>query len=117
MKISLLISSLVFVNSIAYGQISADSIQAIIKREVAIKRSKSIVVGVIDAGGRKIYAEGIMSDEKPLRPDGNTVYEIGSITKVFAAVLLADMSMKGQLNLTDPISKYLPQKSPLSIKP
>jgi CubicO group peptidase (beta-lactamase class C family) len=91
------------------SQIPADSIKGIIKREVANKRSKSIIVGIIDANGRQIYSEGIVSDQKPVRPDGNTVYEIGSITKVFASVLLAEMSLKHQLNLTDPISKYLPR--------
>jgi CubicO group peptidase (beta-lactamase class C family) len=115
MKRYLLITTLLFAHYMAYSQLPADSIQAIIKREVASKRSKSIVVGIIDASGRQIYSEGIISDQSPVRPNGNTVYEIGSITKVFASVLLAEMSLKGQLNLTDPISKYLPAnvKSPV----
>ena len=108
MKKCIVITTLLFAHFIACSQLPADSIKAIIKREVAGKRSKSIVVGIIDAGGRQIYSEGILSDEKPVRPDGNTVYEIGSITKVFTAVLLADMSLKNKLNLTDPISRYLP---------
>ncbi|MGB8191677.1 MAG: serine hydrolase domain-containing protein, partial [Chitinophagaceae bacterium] len=115
MKRFLLITTLLVAHYIACSQIPADSIKAIIKREVANKRSKSIVVGIIDASGRQIYSEGIVSDQKPVHPDGNTVYEIGFITKVFASVLLAEMSLKHQLNLTDPISKYLPAsvKSPV----
>ena len=38
----------------------------------------------------------------------NTVYEIGSISKVFTTILLADEVLKGKMALTDPISKYLP---------
>jgi CubicO group peptidase (beta-lactamase class C family) len=115
MKRYLFATTLLFAHYIACSQLPADSIKAIIKREIAGKRSKSIVVGIIDASGRQIYSEGILSDQKPLRPDANTVYEIGSITKVFASVLLAEMNIKGQLNLTDPISKYLPAsvKSPV----
>ncbi|MBB1285180.1 serine hydrolase [Flavisolibacter sp. BT320] len=115
MKRSLVITTLLLAHYIVWGQIPADSIKAILKQEVAAKRSKSMVIGVIDAGGRQIYSEGIMSNEKPVRPDGNTVYEIGSITKVFASVLLAKMNLENQLNLTDPISKYLPSsvKSPV----
>ena len=115
MKRYLVTTLLLFANYLVCSQIPADSIKAIIKREVAAKRSKSFVVGIIDSNGRQIYSEGIISDRKPIRPDGNTVYEIGSITKVFASVLLAEMSLKKQLNLTDPISKYLPStvKSPV----
>ena len=41
-------------------------------------------------------------------PDGDTVFEIGSISKVFTSLLLADMVVKGEVTLSDPISKYLP---------
>lgn len=41
--------------------------------------------------------------------DENTVYEIGSISKVFTTILLADEVIKGSMALTDPISKYLPK--------
>lgn len=40
----------------------------------------------------------------------NSVYEIGSITKVFTCIILADEVLKGNMNLDDPISKYLPKK-------
>jgi CubicO group peptidase (beta-lactamase class C family) len=36
------------------------------------------------------------------------VFEIGSITKVFTASLLADMVAKGEVRLDDPVAKYLP---------
>ncbi|GGG60368.1 serine hydrolase [Epilithonimonas arachidiradicis] len=105
---------LAFASQIVFAQLSADSIKAIIKQEVANKRSKSIVVGVIDKSGRQIYSEGVLSDENPVLPDGNTLYEIGSITKVFTSLLLADMNLRNEVNLNDPISQYLPKnvKSP-----
>src|SRR5690606_1090005 len=40
--------------------------------------------------------------------DGNSVFEIGSITKVFTTVLLADMAARGELALDDPVAKHLP---------
>lgn len=101
-------------NTLVSGQIPLDSIQAIIKREVAAKRGKSIIVGIVDSTGkRQIFAEGFIN-EQGRRPDGNTLYEIGSITKIFTSLLLADLSLKNQLSLNDPISKYLPSevKSP-----
>ena len=41
-------------------------------------------------------------------PDGETIFEIGSVTKVFTALLLSDMALRGEVKLNDPISKYLP---------
>ena len=40
--------------------------------------------------------------------DEHTVYEIGSISKVFTCIVLADEVLKGRMKLNDPISKYLP---------
>lgn len=91
------------------AQLPVDSIYAIINKEVTQKRSPSIIVGTIDATGkRQIISAGSFSDKKEMLPDGNTMYEIASVTKVFTSLLLADMSLKHQVNLDDPISKYLP---------
>ena len=110
MKKCIVINFLLIATNIAFGQIPIDSIKAIIKQEVANKRSKSIIVGIVNSNGRQIFAEGKISDSDPRLPDSNTIYEIGSITKVFTSLLLADMSLKQQLNLDDPISKFLPKR-------
>lgn len=44
--------------------------------------------------------------ERPPSPD--TVYEIGSITKVFTGILLAELAREGRLALEDPLRKHLP---------
>jgi CubicO group peptidase (beta-lactamase class C family) len=93
----------------AQGFIPIDSINQIIKREVENKHSASIAVGIIDANGKQIFSYGKFKDDSNQLPDGNTLYEIGSITKVFTSLILADMVQKGELNLNDPISKFLPK--------
>src|SRR5438105_10431416 len=40
--------------------------------------------------------------------DGDTLFAIGSITKVFTALLLQDMIERGEMKLDDPVKKYLP---------
>lgn len=40
--------------------------------------------------------------------DEGTLFEIGSITKVFTGILLSDAVLKGKAALDDPISKHLP---------
>lgn len=116
MKKYLAIILIITISKPVVGQIPHDSIKSIIKQEVINKRSKSIVVGIINANGRQILSEGRLSDENPALPDSNTIYEIGSITKVFTSLLLADMSLKHQLSLTDPISKYLPKSLKTPVK-
>jgi CubicO group peptidase (beta-lactamase class C family) len=40
-------------------------------------------------------------------PDGDTLFEIGSITKVFTALLLADMALEGSVALDEPLRELL----------
>jgi CubicO group peptidase (beta-lactamase class C family) len=46
-----------------------------------------------------------MSNSSNDTVDENTVFAIGSNTKVFTTNLLADMVIKGLINLDDPIEK------------
>lgn len=43
---------------------------------------------------------------QPIQPD--TRFEIGSLTKTFTALLLAEMAANGEVNYDDPIDRYLP---------
>jgi CubicO group peptidase (beta-lactamase class C family) len=87
----------------------ADSaVLAILRERVEEGRTAGIVVGMLDAdGSTRIVAWG---DPGPGQPplDGSSVFEIGSITKVFTATVLADMVRAGEVSLDDPLQKYLP---------
>ncbi|MFN8494453.1 MAG: serine hydrolase [Caldilineaceae bacterium] len=72
------------------------------------KQSVGIVVGLVDVNGMHVISYGKPSQESNQPLDGNSVFEIGSVTKVFTALLLADMAERGEVALTDPIGKYLP---------
>ena len=69
-------------------------------------------MGIIDAKGRVVISEGSMGLDGDKPVDGDTIFEIGSITKVFTSLLLADMVEHGEVKLEDPLSKFLP----LSVK-
>jgi D-alanyl-D-alanine-carboxypeptidase/D-alanyl-D-alanine-endopeptidase len=67
-----------------------------------------IVVGIINEKGSKILSYGKLSKDGP-EVDGDTVFELCSVTKVFTAILLADMVERGEVGLNDPLDKYLPE--------
>lgn len=71
-------------------------------------QSVGIVVGVIDSTGRKIISYGSLDTGDKRVLNGDTIFEIGSVTKVFTSLLLADMVQRGDVALTDPVAKYLP---------
>lgn len=68
----------------------------------------SLVVGIIDQGRTSIFAFGQVSAENKVAPDANTLFEIGSVSKVFTAILLADAVERGEVKLDDKLGSLLP---------
>jgi serine-type D-Ala-D-Ala carboxypeptidase/endopeptidase len=84
-----------------------DKLTAIIRERVD-KGGVGMVLGVIEADGTtRIVSYGRSGVEgKPLGP--KSVFEMGSITKVFTGTLLADLVDRGLVSLKDPVAKHLP---------
>jgi serine-type D-Ala-D-Ala carboxypeptidase/endopeptidase len=91
------------------GALPSDSaVLEIIRERVGDKRSAGIVVGLVEPEGRtRIVAFG---DSGPGQPplDGDSVFEIGSISKVFTSTVLAQMVIGNTVALDDPVQKFLP---------
>ena len=82
-----------------------ETIQSIVDNN---KTNTAIVVGLVDPNGTQFYGYGNISNTNPITVDKDTIFAIGSITKVFTTILLADMVNRGLINLDDPIDQYLP---------
>ncbi len=85
-----------------------DEVAANVRARVDGGWTPSIVIGVVDSGGARYFAYGRTAPDGGTPVDEHTVYEIGSITKVFTGVTLADMALHGEVGLDDPVSRYLP---------
>jgi D-alanyl-D-alanine-carboxypeptidase/D-alanyl-D-alanine-endopeptidase len=72
------------------------------------KKEIGIVVGLMIGNQRKILTYGKPGNRGSQRLDGDSVFEIGSITKPFTGILLAEMVERGEVNFSDPIRFYLP---------
>lgn len=80
-----------------------DSIRTAVRRAVDIRGGVGVVVGLLDANGtRRIVVVGDTSW------DGRTLFEIGSITKTFTGLLLADAVERGEVRLDQPVAELLP---------
>ena len=87
----------------------ADVKQILVHAVDSEKRSVGIVAGLIGPQGSRVVSYGQLDPKIPGTPGPDTVYEIGSITKVFSSLLLTDMVKRGEVALDDPVSKYLPK--------
>ena len=95
-------------NSIASFKIT-DEIKALLNDLVdKNKTNAAIAIGFVDPNGTQFYGHGKLSNSSNATVDQNTIFAIGSNTKVFTTILLADMVNKGLIKLDDPIEKYLP---------
>ncbi|MFG2329831.1 serine hydrolase domain-containing protein [Streptomyces sp. NPDC048604] len=66
------------------------------------------LVGAVARDGRTVWS-GSRSCVDGHAPDDDTQYRIGSITKVFTAVLVMRLRDEGLLDLADPLEKHLPE--------
>ena len=100
---------LLTVGSVAAQHFPTESeLLALITERVDAGRSVGIAVGVVEANGTRTVVD--YGDAGPgARPLGpKSVFEIGSITKVFTSILLADMTARGEVALDDAVQRYLP---------
>ena len=92
------------------AELTDEQIRSILRDRIDVaKKSVGIAAGIVDVFGLRVIAYGKPSQNSSQSLSSNSVFEIGSVTKVFTATLLAVMAERGEVNLNDPISKYLPR--------
>jgi CubicO group peptidase (beta-lactamase class C family) len=93
----------------APGVADDDAVRDILKRRVDLeKRTVGMAACVVTPARERFVTWGRerVSNGRHVTPD--TVFEIGSITKVFTSLLLASMARRGEVALDDPVARHLP---------
>lgn len=104
----LAVLSLVAAPLVAQDPNADGAIAALFTRWVSEHRMAGVVVGRARGGTSSVIAAGTR-DDNPAHPmTDSTFFEIGSITKAFTGTLFADMVLKREVALDDPVSTYLP---------
>jgi CubicO group peptidase (beta-lactamase class C family) len=80
-----------------------------IKARVDNHINVGIVVGVVDGDKVEYFSYGKTALENGSDVDENSVFEIGSISKTFTTIMVADEVLKGNMKLSDPIQKFFPE--------
>ncbi|KAF0179648.1 MAG: beta-lactamase [Limisphaerales bacterium] len=76
---------------------------------VADRQDAALVIGLTQRGRRAVLGLGRVSATNAVPPDGRTLFEIGSVTKVFTALALARLDLDGKVKLADTLRASLPE--------
>ena len=88
-------------------------VDSLVSPYIQMKNPAGICIAVTRGGKTQTYSYGETKLGTKQLPDADkTLFEIGSISKTFTAILLADEVVKGKMSLDDPINKYLPDSIP-----
>jgi serine-type D-Ala-D-Ala carboxypeptidase/endopeptidase len=101
-------ASAAFAQSPSAGELK-ERIDQVAQKEMATHNGVGLMVGVAHNGERWIFSYGETSKGSGRKPDSKTLFQIGSITKIFTAELLADPVRHGKAQLNDPLKKYFPR--------
>lgn len=76
------------------------------------KRHVGLVVGAVtSAGARSVVPVGRLRSPDGPATRADSIFEIGSVTKVFTALLLAEAVSRGEMSLDTPVGDLLPEVS------
>lgn len=97
------------ITSFARGADIPQTIRDEIKKRVDGEKTVGIIIAITDGKSTEYFGYGKTSSASSAAPSKRSVFEIGSISKVFTAILLADAVNRGEVKYDDPIEKYLPE--------
>ena len=88
-------------------------VDAVIQAHNAQHPTVGVSLGILRNDSLFVYGYGETAVGNGRLPDGNTAYEIGSISKTFTATLLGDAVRRGLIQLDDSVNEYLPDSIPV----
>lgn len=72
------------------------------------QNTQSLAIGIVKNGQSKTYFFGESANGNQTLPTKTSIYEIGSLSKIFTAIILSNLVEEGTITLDQPISLFLP---------
>lgn len=89
---------------------SNDEILVLLENRIDVERqSIGMAVGVVEPEGSRVISYGTLGVGNDTEVDGDTLFEVGSIAKIFTTLLLADAVERGEVTLDQPVAGLLPE--------
>jgi serine-type D-Ala-D-Ala carboxypeptidase/endopeptidase len=85
----------------------AESIQSFLNEKFA-DGDAGMVIGLVDEHESRVFSAGKLDNGTDRAIDGDTVFPIGSVTKVFTSLLALDAERLGEVDLDGPVTEHLP---------
>jgi CubicO group peptidase (beta-lactamase class C family) len=94
----------------AFSTAALDRVDSIAAAEFAKDSLGSITIGVV-SGARSVWERsyGYADSARTRLACATTVYRIASITKRFTALMLMQLLERNQVELSDPVERYVPE--------
>jgi CubicO group peptidase (beta-lactamase class C family) len=100
--------------------VSSNTLSSALDKEVdsatqpymSLLATTGLSIGILKNGKNVYYGYGETEKGNGKLPNEHTIFEIGSITKTFTSILLANAVLQGGVKLDDPVSKYFPDSIP-----
>ena len=87
-----------------------DPVQRVLRERVDdYGQTVGVVAGIIRGINRYPYAHGTLNRGTIRRVSAMTVFEIGQLSSLYTTAMLSLMVQRGDVNLTDEVSAYLPE--------
>ncbi len=85
-----------------------DELKKVLQTRVDRDNGLLLAVGIIEDNQTKFTYVSNPEAMQPEELNGKSLFEIGSVTKSFNGILLADLVLQGKVKLDDPVAQYLP---------
>jgi serine beta-lactamase-like protein LACTB len=94
---------------------AVERLQALVEREVADKRLPALSIALID-DQRVVWAKGFGHRDRDgkVPATAETVYRVGSVSKLFTDVAVMRLVEEGKIDLDAPVTTYLPDFKPVN---
>ena len=103
-------ASLLGMSAISTAADLKSQVDPLAKQLIEEDKAVGFVIGIFADGKEQVFAYGKTEKGSEKVPDNKTVFEIGSVTKTFTGILLAEAIQAGKMKLDDPVQNCLPEK-------
>jgi serine beta-lactamase-like protein LACTB len=94
---------------------AVERLRALVEREVADKRLPALSIALID-DQHVVWAQGFGHRDRDgkVPATAETVYRVGSVSKLFTDIAVMQLVERGEIDLDAPVTKYLPDFKPVN---